>query len=55
MIFIQEFLYSLNDEKFYYRTLTEGGDEKKICLTKEEHNNHQYELECEMWRKIDSK
>jgi len=49
-MFIMDFLYSVNDEKFYYKALTVGGDEKKICLTKSEHERHEYELECERWR-----
>jgi len=51
-MFIMDFLYSVNDEKFYYKTLTVGGDEKKICMNKKEHESYQYKLECEKWRPV---
>lgn len=54
MIFLMDFRYSVNDEKFYYTSLTEGGDEHEICLTREQHEKHQYNLECDMWRKTDA-
>ena len=40
-----KFLYSVNDEQFYY-----SNQGKKICLNKKEHEQYEYELECEKWR-----
>jgi len=36
------FIYSVNDEKFYYKELTCGGDEKLICLTKEQYLEEEF-------------
>ena len=43
-----KFLYSVNDEQFYY-----SDKDRKICLNKEEHEQYEYQLECERWRPME--
>lgn len=50
--FIKEFLYSVNDEVFYYNVLTKGGDELVYKYNKEEHKEIQYLKECYLIRRM---